>query len=422
MKYLLLFLLSVLFEFGYGQSKTISNIDFNGLKKLKPMVVYNLLQSKQGQNLDTLLVQEDVNRLKRLPSITTASYTIIQINDSLINLVYQIQESFTFIPILSVYLTNNQELAYKLGVSEVNFLGRNFTLAGYYQKDIYHSYLAKFVAPNIIFKHFGLSINHQNLNTLEPINIDKKERSVYKYGNRSTEFMVLFAADSRNQIDIGANYIKEDYDYIEGATKPHIPQELEVQKILYKLEYSHNDLKYFYHNVSGFRSIHSLQYITSMEDEFSGNSIYLRNDFMYFKQWHPKVNWANRLRLGLATNNGSPFAPFTLDNNMNIRGVGNKIDRGTGVFTLNTEVRFTLFEKGWFALQGNTFLDVGSWRLPNGGFDDFTDINTLRVFPGIGLRFINKNVYRANFRIDYGFGLTKQHPDHGMVFGIGQYF
>jgi hypothetical protein len=36
-------------------------------------------------------------------------------------------------------------------------------------------------------------------------------------------------------------------------------------------------------------------------------------------------------------------APFAVDNNINLRGVGNIIDRGTVV--LNSEYRHTLFEK-----------------------------------------------------------------------------
>lgn len=415
--------LSILLTFQcIGQTRVVQGVELKGLKKLKPSVVYKLLIVQVGAVLDSTKIQEDVNRLKRLPAITNAKYEVVSLNDSQSKVVYHIQESFTLIPIISAYLTNNQELAYKLGASEVNFLGRNFTLGAYYQKDIYHSYLAKFIAPNILLKHYGFSLIHQNMTTLEPIYIENRDRSIYQYQNISTELLVLCALDSRNQIDVGASFIKEHYQYIEGATSPGIPQEVGINKILYKMEYTYNNLEYFYHNVSGFQSKHNLQYISSNNDGFSGNSVYFRSDLLYFNQLNSKINWANRLRLGLATNNNSPFAPFTLDNNMNIRGVGNKTDRGTGVFTLNTELRYTLFEKNWFAFQANTFLDVGSWRLPAGTFMDFVNPNTIRVFPGVGLRFINKNVYRANFRIDYGFGITKEHKTHGVVFGIGQYF
>ena len=75
-----------------------------------------------------------------------------------------------------------------------------------------------------------------------------------------------------------------------------------------------------------------------------------------------KGNWANRLRVGFATNDESPFAPFSVDNNINIRGVGNVIDRGTGVIVLNTEYRQILYKKNNITIQGNAFIDAGTWR------------------------------------------------------------
>jgi mannose-6-phosphate isomerase-like protein (cupin superfamily) len=145
------------------------------------------------------------------------------------------------------------------------------------------------------------------------------------------------------------------------------------------------------------------------------------NDLLYYKRIGQKGNWANRLRLGLASNDETPFAPFSVDNNLNIRGVGNIIDRGTAAIVLNTEYRHTLIDKSWFVLQGNGFVDAGSWRNPGGDFGDFGDNQNLRVYPGVGLRFIHKKIFNAIFRIDYGYGVTKD-ASRGFVFGIGQYF
>jgi hypothetical protein len=106
---------------------------------------------------------------------------------------------------------------------------------------------------------------------------------------------------------------------------------------------------------------------------------------------------------------------------LNIRGVGNTIDRGTGVIVLNSEYRHTLLEKGWFVLQANAFVDSGTWRNPGGDFSDFSKMDNVKIYPGLGLRFIHKKIYNAIFRIDYGYGITKN-STKGFVFGIGQYF
>jgi hypothetical protein len=72
-------------------------------------------------------------------------------------------------------------------------------------------------------------------------------------------------------------------------------------------------------------------------------------------------------------------------------------------------------------MQGNSFVDVGSWRNPGGSLSDFVAGKNIQVYSGIGLRFINKKIFNAVFRIDYGHGLTKN-SSKGLVFGIGQYF
>ena len=108
-----------------------------------------------------------------------------------------------------------------------------------------------------------------------------------------------------------------------------------------------------------------------------------RNDFEYFKRIGSRGNWANRLRLGYASNTNSPFAAFALDNQLNIRGVGNVVDRGTASIVFNTEFRLTLYEKGWFALQGNTFIDAGTWREPGGEFSDLIDGTNASLFSGL---------------------------------------
>ena len=78
-------------------------------------------------------------------------------------------------------------------------------------------------------------------------------------------------------------------------------------------------------------------------------------------------------------------------------------------------------DKDWFVLQSNAFIDAGSWRNPGGDLGDFSDDQNIRVYPGVGLRFIHKNIFNATFRVDYGYGVTSNSTS-GFVFGFGQYF
>ena len=293
------------------------------------------------------------------------------------------------------------------------------TFGGFYQKDIYDSYAINFRAPYLFTRQLGVAINYQDLTTQEPVFFNNTTAD-YKYNNESFEILGLYELNFNNRFEVGVNYFTEDYEYKSGATSPDVPQDLRVHKLLYKVIYEFNNIDYYYQYLEGYRSTLNFQYVTSRDQVLPDFSIGW-NDFSYFKRAGEKGNWASRLRLGLATNNDTPFAPFSVDNNLNIRGVGNTIDRGTGAIVLNTEYRHTLYEKGWFVLQGNAFVDAGSWRNPGGDFGDFGDSQNLRVYPGAGLRFIHKSIFNAIFRIDYGFGVTLD-ATNGFVFGIGQYF
>ena len=127
------------------------------------------------------------------------------------------------------------------------------------------------------------------------------------------------------------------------------------------------------------------------------------------------------MRLSFTSNDDSPFAPFSLDNQVNIRGVGNKVDRGTASIVINTEYRHTLYEKDWFVIQSNTFIDTGTWRTPGNDFSQLFDGDAIRFFPGVGIRFIHKRIFNAVIRLDYGFGIGND-STNGLVFGIGQFF
>ena len=43
-------------------------------------------------------------------------------------------------------------------------------------------------------------------------------------------------------------------------------------------------------------------------------------------------------------------------------------------------------------------------------------MDNVKIYPGLGLRFIHKKIYNAIFRIDYGYGITKD-ATKGLVFG-----
>lgn len=408
-----------LFVSCFSFSQQVADLKIQGNTKLKTSFIKKISKIKAGAALDSTVIENDIQRLKRLPSVSHAYYQVFYSHDNSYNVFYNIEENFTLIPTVNIYTTNDNEFAYRLGLYEFNALGKNIAFGGFYQKDIYSSYAINFRAPNLFNRQFGLAINYQDLTTEEPVFFDNTTAN-YKYNNESFEILGLYELNFHNKIELGVNYFTEDYKYTSGATSPDVPESIRVHKLLYKGIYSYDNLKYHYQFVSGFKSMLNVQYVTSRNKSLP-DFVIGWNDFFYFKRIKDKGNWANRLRIGVSTNDNTPFAPFSVDNNVNIRGVGNTIDRGTASMVLNSEYRHTLYEKDWFVLQGNAFIDAGTWRNPGGEIKDLLDSDNIKVYPGVGLRFIHKKIYNAIFRIDYGVGVT---PDatSGLVFGIGQYF
>ena len=403
----------------FSQEHIVFDLKIQGNKKLKSTFIKNISTIKSGKILDSLVLEQDIIRLKRLPSVSHAYFQVFKYQEGKYNVFYNIIENFTLIPSLNIYTTNDDEFAFRVGLNEYNLLGRNIGFGVFYQHDVYDSYAVNFRAPYLFSNKLGLAVNYQNLTTQEPVFFDNTTAD-YKYNNESFEILGLFEVNFKNRFELGFNYFVEDYAYKTGATNPNVPQELNVHKWLLKGVYEYSNLDYFYQYVSGFKSQFNFQYVTSTNDMLPDFFIG-RNDFYFFKRIGERGNWANRVRIGLSKNDKTPFAPFSVDNNLNVRGVGNTIDRGTGAIVYNTEYRHTLYEKNWFIMQGNAFVDSGTWRNPGGSLSDFTKSDNIKVYSGFGLRFIHKKIYNAIFRIDFGYGLTKN-STNGLVFGIGQYF
>jgi outer membrane protein assembly factor BamA len=404
---------------GIAQDNIVYDVKFQGQKKNKVGFLKKYVSVRNGDVLDSLQLEKDVILLKRLAGVSHAYYQVFHSHDNLYNVYFNIEENFTLIPNANIWTTTNQQFAYKIGLYDYNFLGRNIAFGGFYQNNGFDSYGINLRAPNLFTRSLGIAINHQNWTSEEPLFFNNGSAN-YKYSNTSFEVLALFQINFKHSLQFGINIFKEEYDYLSGLTSNAIPQSLALDKQMLKLIYEINDLDYEYQYVEGIKNTLYLQYVTT-ENDFQDNFLIGWSDFLYFTRVGERGNWANRLRFGVASNDDSPFAPFSVDNNLNIRGVGNIIDRGTASLVLNTEYRYTLYEKGWFVLQGNGFIDAGTWRNPGGDFGDFVDSDNFRIYPGVGVRFTHKRIFNAIFRIDYGYGITKN-ASRGIVFGIGQYF
>lgn len=421
MKKTLTICLLLLTSISFAQDNLIDKITFEGLKRTKESFLRRLVKVKEGSVYDSLKVATDVERLNRLPGVAKAVHTLTTGDNGNYNLTYLIEENFTIIPGIRISTANNGEFAFRASIFEFNGFGSSQIYGGFYQRDVFDSYGAFWEAPYLFTNKFGFGINYQDNVSLEPVFFDEGTIN-YRFRSKAFEAKFLYEFNFHNNAELGLRFSNELYtlDDNENLIDTILPNNVEADKITLFGEYEHNDLLIDYQYVSGFRSLLNVQVATGgeapLDDFFIG-----RNDFEYFKRVGKKGNWASRVRLAFASNSDSEFAPFALDNQLNIRGVGNTIDRGTAAIVINTEYRHTLYEKGWFVIQSNAFIDAGSWRNPGEELSQLFDGTSTRLSPGLGIRFIHKRIFNAVFRLDYGFGIG-ENATQGLVFGIGQYF
>jgi hypothetical protein len=178
------------------------------------------------------------------------------------------------------------------------------------------------------------------------------------------------------------------------------PLDRRFRKYLLKARFIHQRLTYDYHEQAGVATTTKLQTIKTEDGPF--NYWTVLHIFRGYARPFPNVNWAMRLRTGLATNRQSPFMPFVLDNYVNVRGAGNTVARGTAELTVNLEHRHPLAGWDWGAVQGVGFIDVSAWRPGGKPFEALFRSDNAVALGGLGLRLHLRRIYPLTLRVDYG--------------------
>ena len=406
------FLLTTLSSF----SQRIGSISFEGLNRTKQSYIAQFVECKIGDPIDSAQLELDRQRLTNVEVLSSATYQVLGEGEER-DLVFICQELHTVLPIFS-FGGIKENFWIQTGVSDVNLGGRGNKLTTYYQYYDRSSLAAHLTFDRIKQSPWGVNVNLVKWATIEPLFFNSQQAD-YEYTNYTIGATGLYNFNFTDRIEFGGAFFTENYQKLQETPIEGAPDEVDKNKILGKVSMTWNRVNYHFFYLIGWHVQLNAQTVQSLDDDPAFYIMF--NDFKKFHRFGKKGNFASRLRLGLSTNEESPFAPFVLDSYLNIRGVGNRVDRGTGAIILNLEHRQTLCEREKFAIQAVAFSDMGSWRNPGGGFDDFTESDNLVLFAGGGFRFIHKKIYNAIFRIDYGINLQDSKVN-GFVLGIGQYF
>ena len=111
----LLIISFLFFAKGYAQDTVVADLKVQGNKKIKTSFIKKISRIKSGVALDSSVIEQDILRLKRLPSVAHADFQVFYSHDNAYNVFYNIEENFTLIPSANIYTTNDGEFAYRLG-------------------------------------------------------------------------------------------------------------------------------------------------------------------------------------------------------------------------------------------------------------------------------------------------------------------
>ncbi len=402
-----------------AQTPIIDSVFIEGNKKAKIQYLERFIRAKKGDRLNIDLLKDDAQNLTNLPSIYDCRYKVDTTNQ-ICNVYYIIQESQTLIPFMNFGVSDEKSSNWILGgITEYNFLGYGIILEGSYQYNKKNTFQILSTIPYIGIGNIGMEINFKKWASIEPLYFtDTKEKVLYDYNNNSFELAFLYHLNLKNSLRISYSFFQEKYERITNKyqDKPGHADEL---KNAISLQYKWEKVDYFYHLHSGWRFFANT---TSVKSNGRTLGDYFQADFKlsYFKRIRKNGNLAMALTMGWANNPDSPFTSFVMDNQINLRGVGDRVARGAAIASFNTEYRFDIYSNNWMAVQNVIFHDVTTIQLMEMSYSNSMDVKNFRNFTGLGLRFILKKVHSAIFRIDFGLE-TNEPSTNGLVIGFGQF-
>lgn len=420
-RFLFFLTFSILFNVPVLAQLVVGDIQFANLKRTKPSYLNVFLETKVADPLDSSILAEDLRRLINLEFIQHAEYAVKIKDNHTAEVTFIVQEFFTLLPILS-FGSIEENHWFQIGLSEVNLWGKGHKFTGFYQFYDRHSYVLDYLLPRINGSDWGFNLNFTKWSTIEPLYFDEGAVD-YNYDNFSYGVNAIYHFNYTDNLLFGGSYFTETYDKRGSVEIAGAPALAKLRKSLFKIILTMDRMNHHFYFQNGwfFRLNTEAVYDLDQDHDF-----YIAFSDIIWKNWvYGKngiiANHAHRLRVGLSSNDNTPFAPFVLDSYVNIRGVGNRVDRGTGVVVWNSEYRHTLLDLNKVGIQGVLFSDLGTWRQPGGDLDDFIQEENFEWYAGGGFRLIYKPVHNAIFRVDYGVDLIRGNFD-GFVVGIGQYF
>lgn len=299
----------------------------------------------------------------------------------------------------------------QLGIIDFNSLGRGGLINLYIRQYGRTSFFFSGDYPYLLRKKRGFALNLQKNSTFDPVYLTT---GTYEYNHDLWSALFFYRYDKNlNTIyKIGGGYqYQEFWKRKSDSLINYLPYKQQTNRFMIRLNYKYYKIDYEKVYQQGYSAEITAESITSFEglgqkklnNELSGNALKYLLELKYYNQPYRKGNIAARVRLGMAL--AKQFDQFLIDDNVNIRGAGYRVERRPYEFSVNLEYRQTCFQHTY-----------GSVQLV--GFGDYTPGF---IHSGMGIRMYIQKLHNVVLRCDYGINVSN-FSKKGFVAGIHQYF
>lgn len=399
-------------------AQIIDKIEFEGTIKTSESYLKSLMTSQNGDLFSDSTWTQDLQFIRNTNLFFDVSYSKRTDNDSLV-LIVHCKESKYLIPIFDLSAIQGN-LKVQIGGNNINWLGKGYTLGGFYQ--YYQRHSAKIY--NVCPRHLNGKTGHELIigsnSTIEPLYFEEGKRN-FKYDNYALSIGGYYWITNFHRISLGGMLMKEDYENIdEDIGSFPLGYALSLKKYQIRTFFEYKRVNLSHQLFEGFYCKLYTEYIKTKDYQEATFLKFIAN-VKYFLKIGSAGNLASNIVFGVATNNNSPFSPFVLDSYTNVRGIGNRVARGTAQGIINLEYRHTIWTTNLFFLQSNIYADYGALRTPGQKLTTMFESENSYLYTGLGLRLQTRKVFNVVFRFDYGRSV-KQSKSNGFVFGINQFF
>lgn len=419
-----LLFISFCFVFGMlGSTQTISEIKFENVKRSNPQFLESRLDLIVGNVCDEEAVIRNVQYLTNLNLFLAVDYRIDSTENNTVNVCFIITEAVYIYPILLIGGFDNK-LNLSVGVGDINFRGKAQSIGFIYQYYDRHSF--SFYQAAAVHKNgkTGHDFSLGKKSTVEPLYFDTI-KGIFNFDNYHVSIGGHYWFNRYLKLGVGGMLMYENYQNkgVEFETPDHVfdlEEKFNFLKYQLRTAFEYSNVNYSFERRQG---IKNTVFVETIQTDGVPMASFLKvtNEFNAYKHLGKSGMVSFRNRLGIATNNDSPFSPFVIDGFVNIRGSGDRVARGTGEIIFNAEYLHTVWRNKWFYLMMNAFTDVGYLRPPGGSIASSFENQNAYYFSGIGLRIHSRKLYNTVIRLDYGFDLENL-SNNGLTFGFGHFF